>query len=431
MAIPSASLKRIAAALSVFAAILCQAQTDLKEISGNLDRAGGIYYAYPVSESLNTPAPKGYEAFYISHYGRHGSRYLISDNDYRNVIGLFEKADSAEALTALGKDVLARLQNVWEEARGRGGELTPLGHRQHRNIARRMYKAFPGAFAGKPALSARSTVVMRCAHSMNSFCEGLKEMNPSLEIPRESSERNMYYLNYHSPQSNYFTRHRGPWYEENRKFEQAMTNPDRLVSSLFSDSLFVLRNVNPHELMWGIYWVAVDMQNMECAEQFTDIFTPEELFDLWRSFNYSFYVRNSNHPMAHGMLLDNAKPLLRDILSCADAVIERHGNGGDFRFGHDGNLIPLAGLLHIENCDAACADPYRLHEVYSDFKISPMAGNIQIVFFRNNSGDVLVKFMLNEREVKVPVTTDCAPFYHWKDVKDYYSSILATPDYGG
>ena len=59
-----------------------------------------------------------------------------------------------------------------------------------------------------------------------------------------------------------------------------------------------------------------------------------------------------------------------------------------------------------------------------------MAGNIQIVFFRNKSGDVLVKFMLNEREVKVPVTTDCAPFYHWKDVKDYYNSILDNPDYG-
>lgn len=424
------TLRNLTLTLSVCAAFVCAAQTDLKEISDNPNKAGGIYYAYPTSESLNTPAPKGYEAFYISHYGRHGSRYLISDKDYRAVIDLFEKADSADALTALGKDVLGRLANVWKEACGRGGELTPLGHRQHRSIARRMYQAFPTAFAGKPSLSARSTVVMRCAHSMNSFCEGLKEMNPALEIPRESSERHMYYLNYHSPQSNYFTRHRGPWYEENRKFEAAMTNPDRLVGSLFSDDTFVLRNVNPHELMWGIYWVAVDMQNMECDETFTDLFTPQELFDLWRSFNYGFYVRNSNHPASRGMLLDNAKPLLRDIITCADKVIESHGNGGDFRFGHDGNLIPLTGLLHIENCDAACDDPYRLHEVYSDFKISPMAGNVQIVFFRNKANDIIVKFMLNEREVRIPVHTDCAPFYHWNDVKDYYTSILDTPDYG-
>ncbi len=423
--------RKIATSLFVCAAFVCAAQTNLEEIKENPDRAGGIYYAYPVTESLNTPAPEGYDAFYISHYARHGSRYLISDNDYRTVINLFEKADSANALTLLGKDVLKRLGKVWLEARGRGGELTPLGHRQHRSIARRMYKAFPGAFAGNPVLSARSTVVMRCAHSMNSFCEGLKEMDPSLQIPRESSQRNMYYLNYHSPQSNYFTRHRGPWYEENRKFEEAMTNPGRIVASLFSDDTFVLRNVNPHELMWGMYWVAVDMQNMECGETFTDIFTPEELFDLWRSFNYGFYVRNSNHPASCGMLLDNAKPLLRDILSCAEAVIQSHGTGGDFRFGHDGNLIPLAGLLHIENCYAACDDPYRLHEMYSDFKISPMAGNIQIVFFRNKDNDILVKFMLNEREVKIPLSTDCAPFYHWNDVKNYYTSILETPDYKG
>ena len=38
--------------------------------------------------------------------------------------------------------------------------------------------------------------------------------------------------------------------------------------------------------------------------------------------------------------------------------------------------------------------------------------------------------MLNEREVSVPVATDCAPFYHWNDVKNYYTSIIDTPDYG-
>ena len=55
-----------------------------------------------------------------------------------------------------------------------------------------------------------------------------------------------------------------------------------------------------------------------------------------------------------------------------------------------------------------------------------MAGNVQIVFFRNkkNADDVIVKFMLNERETSIPVDTDIAPFYHWNDVKAFYNEVL-------
>ena len=57
-----------------------------------------------------------------------------------------------------------------------------------------------------------------------------------------------------------------------------------------------------------------------------------------------------------------------------------------------------------------------------------MAVNLQLVFFRNKAGDVIVKLMHNEREVSIPVATDIAPFYHWKDVKEYFESILNSPE---
>jgi hypothetical protein len=38
--------------------------------------------------------------------------------------------------------------------------------------------------------------------------------------------------------------------------------------------------------------------------------------------------------------------------------------------------------------------------------------------------DVLVKVLLNEREAKLPVPTDCAPYYHWRDVREYYLKKL-------
>ena len=48
------------------------AQSAYDEIKADIDKAGGVYFMYPFDTPSATPAPKGYEPFYISHYGRHG-----------------------------------------------------------------------------------------------------------------------------------------------------------------------------------------------------------------------------------------------------------------------------------------------------------------------------------------------------------------------
>lgn len=402
------------------------AQSTREAILEDIARTGGVYYAYPVKEAIATPPPKGYKPFYISHYARHGSRWIQSEQDYKTVVDIFEKAHQAGVLTALGEDVRKRMALVWEDAEGHGGDLTPLGVRQHRGIAERMFQNYPEVFKGSPALSARSTVVLRCVLSMDAFCERLKELNPKLKITRESSNRYMNYLNYHSPESNKFTAPDGPWREEYRKFEEAHTRPERLVQSLFSDNDYITKKVNPKELMWGLYWIAIDMQNMETPVSFMDIFEKQELFDLWQAFNYRFYVCDSNYKGNNGMMLANSKPQLRNIIEKADKVIEENTNGATLRFGHDGNLIPLAGLLHFKDCYNSVSDPYEFYKHFSDFKIAPMAGNIQIIFFRNkkDSSDIIVEFLHNEKETSIPVETDNFPFYKWKDVKEFYSQLL-------
>ncbi len=59
----------------------------------------------------------------------------------------------------------------------------------------------------------------------------------------------------------------------------------------------------------------------------------------------------------------------------------------------------------------------------------PMAGNIQMIFYRKNGSsspdDVLVKVLLNEREATLPVDSDLKPYYRWSDVRDYYLKKIA------
>ncbi|MCM1153324.1 MAG: histidine phosphatase family protein [Muribaculum sp.] len=405
------------------------AQTTPEEVKADLNRTGGVYYAYPITDSQNTPAPKGYDPFYISHYGRHGSRYLISDRDYEWVSNLLNEAREANALTPLGKSVAERLDSIMPEAAGRGGDLSPLGVRQHRGIAERMYKAYPQVFkSGGADISARSTLVVRCVLSMAAFTERLKELNPDLNIIRESSGRYMPYLCYHSKDHGKYTIDGPLWKERYRKFKQANTNSQRLVNSLFSDPDFVEMKVNPDDLMWGLYWIASDMQNMETPVSFYDIFTPDELFDLWQCFNYVFYVNDGAFAGNGSKVVENAFPLIQNIIDTADEVIADGKPTATLRFGHDGNLIPLAAALQLKDCDIAVADPDDFYKAFSDWKIAPMAGNIQLVFFRNKKkpDDVIVKFMLNERETSIPVATDIYPFYHWNDVRNFYTSKIKT-----
>ena len=39
---------------------------------------------------------------------------------------------------------------------------------------------------------------------------------------------------------------------------------------------------------------------------------------------------------------------------------------------------------------------------------------------------MLVKILLNEDEARLPISTDCAPYYHWSDVRRYYLDKLAS-----
>lgn len=57
---------------------------------------------------------------------------MTSDERYLEVIRVFDTFHNKSGLTDLGEDVRLRLQKVWENARGRGGNLTPLGERQHK-----------------------------------------------------------------------------------------------------------------------------------------------------------------------------------------------------------------------------------------------------------------------------------------------------------
>lgn len=399
-----------------------------EEIFATPEKSGGVLYAYPCKDiASTTPAPKGYQPFYISHFGRHGSRYLVSDSEYKNVLNLFRAADSCNALTTLGKDVLERLTAIWQEAEGNGGELTPLGVRQQQEIAERMYRQYPKVFGIGAQVSAASTVVGRCVHSMEIFCQRLSELNPGLSVAHDADSRHMHYLNYHTKEAVQFRSSPDAWRNGYNQFEKEHVHSDRLFKSLFFDDCFFREKTSADALMWDLYHIAGCLQNMQTDISLYDLFERQELFDLWQCKNYSLYIQYANAAENGGIMMENAKPLLRNIISNAKRAIETNGKGATLRFGHDGNIIPLAMLLHLEGCYNSVSEPSEFYKAWCDFKVAPMSANIQLVFFKSdNADDILVKFLHNENEILVPpIKSNVLPYYRWKDVVEFYSLLLS------
>lgn len=240
-----------------------------EEIMQSPEKMGSIYYAYPTPDGIRTPAPEGYSPFYVSHYGRHGSRWMTSDERYLEVIRVFDTFHEKSGLTALGEDVRLRLQKVWENARGRGGDLTSLGERQHKAIARRLYQQYPQIFRDSACISARSSTSVRCIMSMSAFSEQLKELNPSLRITREANRRYMDYIAYTSPELEEFSSDSAAWRTGFRCYEESHIRPERLTATLFTNPQEVK---DPRGLMMGLYWIASDMQDVELPLSFYDLF---------------------------------------------------------------------------------------------------------------------------------------------------------------
>lgn len=406
------------------------AQTVKDEIAADPRKAGGVYYAYNYEAQDYTPAPKGYKPFYISHYGRHGSRWLLHRHTYEELKQTLDKAAEAGALTPYGLEVRQRYAKVFDNGRYRAGELSPLGVEQHRQIAERMYRNYPEILRKPIHIEAVATVYSRCILSMAAFSERLKELNPRLDITRTAGEMTTKYLNFYNTVSDtklspvYLDfMAKGDWRKvHNARKKEVVT--DRFISALFADKEYASK-IDSFDLMKRLGEVAADMQNVDAGVSFADLFTPDEMYALWEWDNYFYYVTRGPSPIATGHSAYYAKVLLDDIITRADRAIEAGIPTADLRFGHDGNIMSFTHLMRLKFCSAKVTDYHKVADAWVDYKVSPMAANLQLIFYRKaGSPETLVKFLYNEQEVLIELPTDTAPYYRWDAVRKYYRDIM-------
>ena len=402
------------------------AQTAREEIKANKYLSGSQYLDYNrrLPDKALTPAPKGYEPYYMSHYGRHGSRWLISDNSYTGPRDVLREAKDQGKLTPLGEETLRKIEAFEPTSVKRLGDLSTVGERQHHGIGKRMTENFPEIFKAKNvAIDARSTTVNRCILSMIAECEEFAAANPTARFHNDVSESLQYYLNqpWDGLVKNTGTDGklmRGPWRDK-------YTHPERLMKALFNDQQWVFNNLRASSFMRSLFEIATNMQSHDTDIELFSLFTEEEIYDLWKQNNISWYIAYGPAPLTKGIMPFSQRNLLKNIIETADTVTQTQAT---LRFGHEVCVMPLACLLELDNCAVQVENLDELDQYWQNYKIFPMGCNIQLIFYRpkkGKSGEILVKALLNEREAKMPVATDQFPYYKWNDLRQYYLDKLA------
>ena len=406
-------------------ALAVTAQPVVDSIRRNPAYSSCNYNIYPsYVEYTQTPAPAGKKPFYISHYGRHGSRYISNRKGYDTPFNMMQQAEAVDELTKTGRKVLAEMKFILNDSENRWGELTSLGGEQHRLISRRMMEQFPEVFEGKAHVSALSTVVPRCMVSMGFALTEMTIINPKLQISMESSKRNQHYMNYQDPylRKNYMTPEAQKAYNE---FIKPLTGNSRLMELIFKNPDIVKEFVNEEFFNYYLMKMGLFILNTHLYKKtyLMSLFTTDELYRMWQIDNALWYIQHGACKLNGGRQPYSQRHLLRQLIADADSCLRLDRPGVQLRFGHDTVLLPLVCLMGINGYDLETDNLNELEaRGWWSSNVFPMGGNVQLVFYRKNKKDhdVLIKVLLNEKEATLPIQTDCAPYYHWTDFRRYY-----------
>ena len=405
------------------------AQTAREEIKENAWLAGSNYLDYDrqLPDFEYTKAPKGYVPFYFSHYGRHGSRWLIGKDDYERVMRPLRKARQQGKLTREGQEALRKIEIFNKTTDKRLGDLTTVGERQHHGIGKRMAQHFPEIFVKQKGvqIDARSTTVNRCILSMVAECEELMAANPTARIHNDVSDALQYYLNQNW--SDHLRKASSKGRDVRHQFSDAHTHPERLMTVLFNDQQWAADSIDQKRLMQQLFEVVINMQSHDDGPDMLSLFNDDEIYDMWSIQNVGWYQNYGPSPYTDGIMPFSQFNLLTNIIETADTCVALGKTQATLRFGHEVCVMPLACLMELGTCGVQVSDMEQLDQQWRNYRIFPMGCNIQLIFYKpkKGNGDILVKALLNEREMTLPVPATTTPYYYkWNDLRAYWKKKL-------
>lgn len=411
------------AALLTFGAS-AQNYSALEEVKGDWRKSSGMEGPYRFETNVLTPAPKGYKPFYISHYGRHGSRTAWRSSTYTLIHKALTDARDDGNLTPYGEEFFRRYEDFYKIPLINMGYLVDLGTQQHAAIAQEMYDNFPSVFKGRKSVVSRSSIAHRCILSMASFTTRLGQLNPHLSFTMSSDNMVMRDIVPPSAPSEIRRTFKGKDYssmniENSSSFSSRVVDYDGILSRLFKDPSFIDNYDGGKTNFMEEYFLFLGgYQNYADVSLFQDAVTTEQYAAMWEASNYGSFISDLYSRF-------NMIPLLEDIIKRADEAISGSGPAADLRFGHDYIVEAFCCLLNLNGCGTIPASADEVKYWFQSYNV-PMAATLQFVFYRNKKdGNTIFKVLWNGKETDFPdIQPVSGPYYNWADFKAFAEQIM-------
>lgn len=392
-------------------------------------RASNIHHHYEVGNCIDTPAPKGFKPFYVSHYGRHGCRFHTSERPYEQTVPVLDSLEKKGLLSETGKAFAADIRELALMHSQVAGVLTDRGAAEHQGIAERLYKRVPGVFRNpaRKEVNSESTPVPRCIQSMANFCMSLTRNQKNLQISMHTGERYKMYLCKPFPSRN--SAEYNPYYSVdhdiiNARQDSLMVDTEFFCTMLTDTSAaFQWLGSERKGLMYRLIHAGAIANCLDGdAPDIYKYLSEDQIYNFWMAYNLMWYADMPDIVDRDGMRARYvAEPLLAEMIEKADAAIKDDSKRcADLRFGHDSAVAPLLSLMQVEGYNVTCSVK-DIKEEWVGFQLLPMGSNIQMIFYRNKAGEVLVKLIRNENETVIPaLPTFQGPYYRWEDLRAYF-----------
>lgn len=378
-------------------------------------RAGVNTHIYEFVDEAYTPAPKGYKPVYLSHYGRHGSRNNSDQTGYDYIVEVLKQAKAEGILTEEGEALLDETRKVIQEWDCCPGHLTERGVYEEQELGRRIYKAYKDVFKkGNKKVRIESSTVPRSIVSMSAFTTTMATLQPDLVFTYDCGERYFRYIN-----NGCSSQHKKAADKMVAKMlEKDRPDYDAVFGRIFSDpergKVLAVDKERFNRHIWGVAEIA---QASGLTENVFRHLPEEVVYYYWNKEVHKIYLCHGNSVEFGADRMPRTEPLVRDILTKADEALTRGTVCADLKFGHDYPLVALAGYFGLEEVGARLSFDEIAEKWYNPRNI-PLASNMQLAFYRNAQGRVLVKFVYNsvERHLADLKAVE-GVYYDWEEVK--------------
>ena len=213
--------------------------------------------------------------------------------------------------------------------------------------------------------------------------------------------------------------------EKEVEFRRTQCKPEILLNHIFTDVKKVEEAAGDlFEFERRLYQLCCVGHLTDYGKCLFDYFPEESLIRNWQARNARFYLAYAISKELPDYQQKVTAPLLKHLVQTTDAAMSSDSDVAvDLRFGHDVTLMPLLSHLGIEGMHERLSFD-EVNERWNSSDFINMGSNLQMIFYRNREGHILVKLLHNEKETVIPaLETCCGPYYRWADFREYLLSL--------